>query len=313
MTIPEQKNTAYDFFIQHLMAHKKTNVANLIQKFLAQKIAENSDSKFTKVDVLKSWLDDFRPLSTDVVSELKKRYDVKFTYNSNAIEGNTLTQSETELVLEKGITVGGKTLVEHLEAVGHKDAIDYIEFLSQKNSPISDREVKDIHHLIMKGIDRSDAGTYRTIDVRAAGSGHLYPPHYLVKELMESFFQWLSSEAIHQLHPLQLATEVHYRFVAIHPFKDGNGRTARLLMNLVLLRAGFPVVVISNSKRSSYIDALVHAQENNDNTDKLLSMVESGCVDSLIDYLSVLATAGSSKGKAEQFYTDLMPFCSKQE
>lgn len=299
--VSAQPTNSYELFIEYLKVHKLTDVAVLI-KNMAQ-IHTASEEPHSLVLCLKAWLDEFRPLDSDVVWELKKRFDTRFTFNSNAIEGNTLTMSETELVLEKGITVGGKTLLEHLEVVGHKEAIDYIEALSAKNQPISAKEIKDIHHLIMKGTDRAEAGAYRTLDVRAAGTGHQYPPHYLVQELMDNFISWLNSEPTSKLAPLELATEVHYKFVAIHPFRDGNGRTARLLMNLVLLRFGYPVVVISNSIRSSYIDALTYAQEHQDNTTRLLAIVTESCLESLLEYLAVAATAASSTNKAQSFYS----------
>ncbi len=308
----QQAEAAYTGFIQSLVTHKVGNVADLIQQILLKKQSMTPQEKLAQIDQLKLWLDSFRPLASDVVAELKKHYDVKFTYNSNAIEGNTLTQSETEMVLEKGITVGGKTLAEHLEAVGHKEAIDYIEFLAQKDSPITEREIKDIHHLVMKGVDRSEAGSYRTLDVRAAGTDHLYPPHYLVKEMMEHFITWLNSDEAKKLHSLNYAAEVHYRFVSIHPFKDGNGRTARLLMNLALLRKGYPVVVIPNSVRSEYIESLVFAQDNQDNTQKLLELVLDCCEESLIDYLRVASTAASSQGKGADFYNKVQTFLSEK-
>ncbi len=297
-------NQGYERFIAFLKANQVTDVTAFIKKL----VPSQSDTKdlLTQVQCLKNWLDEFRPLAADVVWELKKRFDTRFTFNSNAIEGNTLTMSETELVLEKGITVGGKTLLEHLEVIGHKEAIDFIEALAGQNQPISEREIKDIHQLVMKGADRTEAGAYRTLDVRAAGTGHQYPPHYLVAELMTGFISWLNSADASQLTPLQLASEVHYRFVAIHPFRDGNGRTARLLMNLVLLRLGYPIVVIANSSRSVYIDALVYAQEYQDDTSKLLTLVTESCIESLIEYLAVAATAGSSRGKAEKFYASML-------
>jgi len=295
----------YDGFIQTLMEKRVSNVADLIHEILSKTPPMDISQKLAHADKLKSWLDSFRPLSGDVVRELKKHYDVKYTFHSNAIEGSTLTQSETELVLEKGITIGGKTLVEHLEAVGHKEAIDYVESLAQKNTPIREREVKDIHHLILKSIDAMDAGRYRMLDVRAAGTGHTYPPFYLVNELMEQFFLWLESEEAKALHPVALAAEVHFRFVAIHPFKDGNGRTARLLMNLILLRNGYPVAVISNANRSQYIDSLIYAQENSDDTSKLLEIILDATEETFVDYLRVVSTAASSKGKGSEFYADV--------
>ncbi|WP_235622457.1 Fic family protein [Nostoc sp. PCC 7524] len=177
-------------------------------------------------------LDDFRPFDQIIIAELKKLYDVRFTYNSNAIEGNTLTQSETELVLTKGITIGGKTLDEHLEVIGHKEAIDYIESLAQKNTAINEWEIKQIHNLILRKINPNEAGCYRKLDVMAAGTNYIYPPHYLLSQLMADFVIWLNSDAALTLHLVEYATMAHYRFVSIHPFRDGNGRTARLIMNL---------------------------------------------------------------------------------
>lgn len=298
----------YEGFFKALVENKVSNVTDLIHEILSKETPMDRQQKIEHVDKLKSWLDSFRPLSSDVVRELKKYYDVKFTYHTNAIEGSTLTQSETELILEKGITVGGKTLVEHLEAVGHKDAIDYVESLAQINTPIREREVKDIHHLILKSVDSMDAGRYRMLDVRAAGTGHTYPAFYLVNELMEQFFLWLESEEANALHPVALAAEVHFRFVAIHPFKDGNGRTARLLMNLVLLRNGYPVAVISNANRSQYIDSLIYAQENGNDTNKLLEIILDAAEEAFIDYLRVASTAVSSKGKGSDFYADMEKF-----
>lgn len=298
----------YEGFLKALVENRVSNVADLIYEIISNETPMYRQQKIDHIDKLKSWLDSFRPLSADVVRELKKYYDVKFTYHTNAIEGSTLTQSETELILEKGITVGGKTLVEHLEAVGHKDAIDYVESLAQINTPIREREVKDIHHLILKNVDSMDAGRYRMLDVRAAGTGHTYPAFYLVNELMEQFFLWLESEEAKELHPIALAAEVHFRFVAIHPFKDGNGRTARLLMNLVLLRHGYPVAVISNANRSQYIDSLIYAQENGNDTNKLLDIILDAAEETFIDYLRVASTAVSSKGKGSDFYADMEKF-----
>ena len=307
--IPQsQAESLYSGFIKTLIDQKVADVALFITQILNKKNNMDIKDKIEQINRLKNWLDSFRPLSREVIAELKKHYDVKFTYNSNAIEGNTLTQSETEMVLEKGITVGGKQLHEHLEAVGHKKAIDYIESLAKKDIVITEREVKDIHHLIMRSIRVEDAGRYRNLDVRAAGTEHIYPAHFLVQELMEKFLVWMGSEEAKLLHPIELATEVHYRFVSIHPFNDGNGRTARLLMNLALLRQGFPIAVIDNKKRVEYIESLVYAQDNEDQVDKLLIMVLDCCEESLVDYLRVASTALASKGKGEAFYTEVAEF-----
>src|SRR5207244_2877712 len=128
---------------------------------------------------------------------------------------------------------------------------------------------------------QNEAGRYRTMDVRAAGTEHVYPPHYRIPELLDAFVAWLASYEARQLHPIVYAAEVHYRFVAIHPFRDGNGRTARLLMNLFLLRSGYPIAVLRTERRKEYIDSLVYAQEHEDNTQLLVSLVVDACREAL--------------------------------
>lgn len=205
----------------------------------------------------KEWLDRFRPLRTDIAEELRHRFEVRLTYNSTAIEGNTLTQSETQIVLEKGVTIGGKSLREHLEVIGHKEALDFVIELADATNPIREREIREIHRLVMKGQDQAESGGYRTINVKAAGTDFVYPDHLHVPELMAQLAELSGSE---ELHPILLASKVHQQFVTIHPFRDGNGRVGRLLLNLILLRAGYPIAVIPLERRSEYIDALVAAQ-----------------------------------------------------
>lgn len=261
--------------------------------------------RLQQLNKLSLWLDSLRPFPRAVVAELKKLYDVRFTYHSNAIEGNTLTQSETEMVLEHGITIGGKTLAEHLEVIGHKEAIDYVEELARQKRTIGEREIKDLHSLIMRGIDRNEAGRYRTLDVRAAGTEHVYPPHFRLRELMEKFVEWLNSSDAAKLHPVEFASEEHYRFVSIHPFRDGNGRVGRLLMNLTLLRHGYPIAVITNERRKEYIDALVYAQDHQDDTSALLELVADTSQVSLIEYLRILLTAEGSRVEDMPFYQEM--------
>jgi Fic family protein len=298
----------YDEFIKQLIQLHKQDITLDIYNLLDSYSGMSNDEKFEQVDKLKGWLDSFRPLSSLVVAELKQLYDVQFTYNSNAIEGNTLTQSETELVLSKGITIDGKTLQEHLEVVGHKDAIDYIETLAQQNSALSEWEIKQIHNLILRAIAPEEAGRYRQLDVKAAGTNYLYPPHYLLPQLMTEFIDWLNSEQAQTLHPIEYATTVHFHFVSIHPFRDGNGRTARLLMNLLLLRAGYPIVIISNSVRKDYIDAIIHGQRNQNDISQLLTLVLNATKSSLIETLRLVATAADSRGKGMPFYEEMIAF-----
>ena len=210
---------------------------------------------FASLDALKARLDAHRPLPPDVVSQIREDMRVRFTYHSNAIEGNTLTMSETKAVLEDGITIGGKSLKEHLEAVGHSHAIDYMEALVQKDEALTERTLKEIHNLILRNIDGANAGTYRRMNVLISGAGHIPPPAERVLEKMEAFFRWYGA-ARGALHPVEFAARVHADFVNIHPFKDGNGRTARLIMNFELMRAGFPTVIIPVESRPAYYQNL---------------------------------------------------------
>lgn len=145
---------------------------------------------FAELDVLKARLDAHRPLPADVVSQIRDDMRIRFTYHSNAIEGNTLTMSETKAVLEDGITIGGKSLKEHLEAVGHSHAIGYMEALVQRDEALTERTLKEIHNLILRNIDGANAGTYRRMNVLISGAGHIPPPAERVPEKMEAFFRW---------------------------------------------------------------------------------------------------------------------------
>jgi Fic family protein len=209
---------------------------------------------FPEIDRLKLLLDRQRPLDPAIVRNLREDLIVRWTYHSNAIEGNTLSLRETKVALE-GITIGGKTLREHLEAVNHREAILLLEEVVQKNAEFSEWMIRSLHQLILKGIDDENAGRYRTINVRIAGAEHVPPDQVLVPELMERLVAWHRDEAP-ALHPVERAARVHSDFVKIHPFVDGNGRTARLLMNLELLQAGFPPAVLPVERRLAYYEAL---------------------------------------------------------
>jgi len=240
---------------------------------------------FSKIDRLKAKLDQHRPLSKEITKNLHENLVVEWTYNSNAIEGNTLTLQETKIVLE-GITVGGKTLREHFEATNHKEAIFFIEELVQKNELLNEKDIKSIHALILKNIDKEDAGKYRDINVLISGAEHRPPQAIEVASKIQEFIHWyiekhnslhpieLASkiqEFIHwyiekhnSLHPIELAARVHIDFVKIHPFADGNGRTSRLLMNLELIKHGYPPVIIKVADRLEYYKALdvAHTTKN---------------------------------------------------
>lgn len=214
---------------------------------------------YDKLTSKKRKLDSYRPLDDALVRNLEDWFRIELTYTSNAIEGNTLTRHETALVVEKGLTVGGKTLVEHLEATNHARALDWVT-AQIKRSPqdLTEKDILHIHNIILKGIDDQNAGRYRNIPVRISGSTVILPNPRKVPTLMEDFIIWLKNSF--ELHPIELALEAHYQLVTIHPFVDGNGRTARLLMNMILLMSGYPSAIISKNDRLAYIGSLEKAQ-----------------------------------------------------
>lgn len=206
----------------------------------------------------KQKLDAARPLPPALVRNLDEWFTVELTYTSNAIEGNTLTRRETAVVIEKGLTVGGKTLKEHLEATNHAQALEYVRGLvGQRPEKLEERDILRIHALILKSIDDENAGHYRSVPVRISGSGVVLPNHRKVPDLMAEFMGLFQRA---ELHPVALAMEAHYQLVTIHPFTDGNGRTARLLMNLLLMMQGYPPAVIRPRDRLAYIGGLEQAQ-----------------------------------------------------
>ena len=214
---------------------------------------------YERLTAKKKLLDKYGPLPDALASNLDGWFRVELTYTSNAIEGNRLGRRETALVIEKGLTVGGKSLLEHLEAVNHARAIDWAkEQIKRKPHSLTEEDILRIHYLIMKGIDDSNAGRYRVTPVRISGSAVALPNPRKVPDLMSGLAKWL--RAATGLHPVELAAEVHYRLVTVHPFTDGNGRTARLLMNMILLMSGYPAAIIRKRDRLTYIDSLEKAQ-----------------------------------------------------
>jgi Fic family protein len=218
-----------------------------------------------RIDRLKTRLDAARPLTS---AQLQLALDIEYTYESNRIEGNTLTLRETDLVVNKGLTVGGKSMREHLEAVNHYEAILYIRELAAQDAVLDEGEVRNIHGLVLRGIDRDNAGRYRNLPVMISGSRHVPPQPWAVPKLMEEYGLWLGGDAL-RLHPVVRAAEAHERLVTIHPFIDGNGRTARLVMNRILLANGYAIANIpgDTDSRLAYYDALEKANLEADKTD----------------------------------------------
>ena len=210
----------------------------------------------------KKTLDNLRPLPIQLVKKLQEQMQIEFTYNSNAIEGNTLSLRETQLVIQEGITVRGKSLKEHLEAKNHPDAINYVEKLAQEKAPIKQDDILKVHALLMHGIDNQNAGKYRTGQVRVAGATFTPPPAQKIQTMINELLQTVSQNP-DELRPIELAAFFHHKFVYIHPFIDGNGRTARLLMNVILMRNGYPFTVLLKVDRPKYLRALSEADNRN--------------------------------------------------
>lgn len=224
------------------------------------------DRRKTELDILRQALDN---------ATIQQALQFEFLYESNRIEGNTLTLRETQLVINEGMTISGKSMREHLEAINHQEAILFIEDLVIQKVDLSEYILKQIHGIVLYGIDRENAGVYRKLPVATAGSKHLPPQPYRLQDLMEAYFQFYRDHKDH-LHPVVLAAEMHERLVTIHPFIDGNGRTSRLIMNLILLQHGFPLAIIGGDyeSRMAYYDALEKVQTENDKQSFILLIAQ---------------------------------------
>ena len=247
-------------------------------------IIDLDDNYFDEVDGLKKELDSKRPIPKETLKSLGESINLEWTYNSNGIEGNTLTLRETRVVLE-GITVGGKSIKEHLEAINHEKAILFLDDLVKDNEPISEWNIKNIHQLILKDIDNENAGRYRKENVTIKGATHIPPDYLKVPELMKELI--LTYDTWNKYHPIIQAVLLHGELVKIHPFVDGNGRTSRLLMNLVLMKNGYNPVIIKKESRLKYYEVLDKAHTTGDYTDfvKLVTKLE---VEMLNKYLKLL-------------------------
>ena len=242
------------------------------------------DNYFDEVDELNKELNSKRPISKDTLKSLKESINLEWTYNSNGIEGNTLTLRETQVVLE-GITVGGKSIKEHLEVINHEKAILFLDDLVKDKEIINEWNIKNIHQLILKDIDDENAGRYRTENVTIKGAVHVPPDYLMVPELMEMLV--LKYKEWDKYHPIIKAALLHGELVKIHPFIDGNGRTSRLVMNLSLMNSGYLPVIIKKEKRLDYYNALDKAHTTGDYTDfvKLINELE---IEMLNKYLELL-------------------------
>lgn len=240
---------------------------------------------FGKIDEMKEQINRYRPFSKGLADSLRHKLIVEWTYNSNAIEGNTLTLTETKVVLE-GITIGGKSVVEHLEAINHREAILFLEELIESKEVLSEWNIKSIHALILKEIDNQNAGRYRMENVVIGGATHIPPKHYEIDLLMQKLIMEYKEEW-QSFHPIVRATLLHGEFVKIHPFIDGNGRTSRLLLNFELMEDGYTPIIIKKENRAKYYEVLDYAHATMDYR-PFLEFVAEAVIESERLWLSLL-------------------------
>ncbi len=255
---------------------KKHNIKTPEQELINIDLQERLLSKLKK-------LNSFRPLLTPTLESLKKKFEVNMTYNSNAIEGNRLSLKETYLVLEKGLTIHGKSVKEHLEATNHKEAIEEMEKLIYKK--ITEEDVLKLHQIILDKIKPKFAGVYRNGPVAITLSDHKPPKHTEIPKLMKQVFDLINNDS-KGIDAIITASKIHHLFVFIHPFWDGNGRLGRLLMDIKIMQAGFPPVVLRKKDRPYYYEVLEDADKGD--LAPLTTMIAKNAEISLDLYLKVL-------------------------
>jgi Fic family protein len=276
--------------------------------------SENLTDLLSRIDAQKQTLDQLRPLPSYVLQSIKESFVIEWTYNSNSIEGNTLSLNETKVVLEDGMTIKGKSLKEHLEVINHREAIEYIELLAKPDYQLHERDILATHALVLDKIEREIAGRFRTAGVRITGANFVPPNAIKIPELITDLINWTNG-AGQNLHPLIRATMFHHRFVWLHPFFDGNGRTVRLLSNLLLMKDGYPPAIILRNDRKKYYDALNAA--NLGQYDKLallcaqalertLSIYLNALQDKSDDYLPIASLVSEPNAPYGQEYVSLL-------
>lgn len=244
------------------------------------------ENKIKEIDLLKLEIDKHRPLSKEVLLKLKEYYRIGLTYSSNALEGNSLTETETKVVLEDGITIGGKPIRDHYEAMGHSEGYDFLYELVQKKT-ISEKNILHLHHLFYYRIDEQKAGKYRSEKVIITGTDYIPPSPKEVPPLMGKFISDIP-KLKKKVHPIEYAARLHLDFVTIHPFVDGNGRTARLLMNLALLQSGYCIAIIPPIRRQDYIYSIQKSQTGSKDKQLFINFISSAVYESMKEYLRLL-------------------------
>ncbi|MDR2472698.1 MAG: Fic family protein [Tannerella sp.] len=235
----------------------------------------NTELKNTlaQADKLKARLQTARPLDVEALAKIKAAFEIEYTFESNKIEGNTLTLQETALVVNEGVTIGGKSMREHLETINHAQAVEFIKEVASNEIDITERTIREIHAIILHGINKEQAGKYRNVPVMIVGSRHTPPQPYLIQPQMEKFIIDYKAMETDGIHPIVIAAFLHDELVKIHPFIDGNGRTSRLLMNLYLLSKGFTITSLkadSEANQAYYTSLEQSHVDNNPLTFRLL-------------------------------------------
>lgn len=210
-----------------------------------------------RIDAKLALLNSFRPLPVSAVKKLKEQFEIEMTYNSNAIEGNSLTLKETYLVINEGLTIKGKPLKDHIEAKNHQEALEYLYNLveSDKRNTFSENLIRSLNQIVQQNIDKEWAGRYRNSAVIIGGADYKPPEALEIPKMMRSLIDWVGDNK-KKMHPVELASILHHKLVYIHPFFDGNGRTSRLAMNIILMQAGFPLVIVMKNDRKRYYQSL---------------------------------------------------------
>jgi Fic family protein/DNA-binding XRE family transcriptional regulator len=250
------------------------------------KLSTSLEKILKEIDALKEKLDSYRQYDS---FKIKQALELEYTFESNRIEGNTMTLRETDMVINEGLTISGKSMREHLEAINHQEAIGFIKDLMNKNNSLNERDLLSIHNLILRGIIPEDAGRYRKVQVMIQGSSHMPPQPLMIPQEMEEYFVWYEINK-NKLHPIILAAEMHERLATIHPFIDGNGRTSRLIMNLILMQKGYPIANIKGDyeTRMQYHQSLEIAQTQKNKEDFFLFIAqkEKECLERYISILT---------------------------
>lgn len=269
---------------------------------------DNLATLLEQITDLKKCLDSFQPFNQVQIDQLNEALDTEYTYESNGIEGNMLTLVETNLIVNKGIVISGKSMKEHLEAINHYEAVHFIRKIAGKGIKFDENVLLQIHAIILTAIDRQNAGLYRSVNVRISGSQHICPNPVKVPELMQAYFAYYEKNK-NIIHPVELSAHMHEKLVSVHPFIDGNGRTARLIMNLILLKNGYPITIISSerNKRQHYYLTLENSHIEQDNLQFRL-LIADYVKQSLFNYLDMFSANLNEDEKGYYFFKRIEPF-----